>query len=78
MHGVLLQTALQFLCYPSAFSDQLVDFFHVVLSYNSSFSTSVGLMGDVCVSVPKMFQPLYDTAGTHADISTHTTKSLIE
>jgi len=40
-------------------------------------ATTARLIGDVRVSVLKMFHPPSDTAGTHAGISVHTTKSLI-
>jgi hypothetical protein len=54
-----------------------------VASYINNFpfskkSTTARLIGDVLVPVFKMFHPPSDTAGTHADISTHTTKSLID
>jgi hypothetical protein len=60
-------------CYPSVFSDELVDFLLVVLSCSSSRSTNVRLIGDVGFSVLKMFHPPSDTAGTHAGISIHIT-----
>jgi hypothetical protein len=63
-------------CYPSALSDELVDFLLVALSCSSSRSTTARLIGDVRVSVLKMFHPLSDTAGTHTGISRHTMKSL--
>jgi hypothetical protein len=65
-------------CYSSVFSDELVDFFLVALSCSSSLSTTARMIGDVLVSVLKMFQPPSDTADTHADISVHTTKSLVD
>jgi hypothetical protein len=67
-----------FECYPSVLSDELVDFLLVLLSCSSSLSTTERLIGDVRVSVLKMFHPPSDTADTHADISTHTTESLID
>jgi hypothetical protein len=63
--------------YPSVLSDELVDFLLVVLSCSSSRSATARLIGDVRVSVLKMFHPPSDTAGTHAGINTHTTKSLV-
>jgi hypothetical protein len=60
--------------YPSVFSDDPVDFLLVALSCSSSRSTTARLMGDVRVSVLKMFHPPSDTAGTHTDISIHTAK----
>jgi hypothetical protein len=65
-------------CYPSVLSDELVDFFFVALSCSSSRSTTARLIGDVSLSVLKMFHPSSDTADTHVDISIHTTKSLID
>jgi hypothetical protein len=65
-------------CYPSDLFDDLVDFLLVALSCSSSRSTSARLIGDVHVSVLKMFRPPSDTAGTHPDISIHTTKSLLD
>jgi hypothetical protein len=64
-------------CYPSVLSDELVDFLPVAPSCSCSRSTTARLIGDVRVSVLKMFHPPSDSAGTHADISTHTTKSLV-
>jgi hypothetical protein len=49
--------------YPSVLSDELVDFLLVALSCSSSRSTTARLIGDVHVSVLKMFQPPSDTAG---------------
>jgi hypothetical protein len=77
-HGVPLQAALQFLCYPSVFSDEFVDILLVALSCSSSRSTTARLIGDVRVSVLKMFHSPFETAGTHAGISIHTTKSLVD
>jgi hypothetical protein len=52
--------------------------FCLLRSVNSrSRSNTARLIGDVRVSVLKMFHPPSDTAGTHAGISIHTTKSLI-
>jgi hypothetical protein len=65
-------------CYISVLSDELVDFLLVTLSCSSSRSTTARLIGDVRVSVLKMFHPPSDTADTHADISIHTTKSLVD
>jgi hypothetical protein len=65
-------------CYPSDLSDDLVDFLLVALSCSSSLSTTERLIGDVRVSVLKMFHQPSDTAGTHADISIHTMKSLVD
>jgi hypothetical protein len=65
-------------CYPSVLSDELVDFLLVALSCISSRSTTARLIGDVRVSVLKMFHPPSDTTDTHADISIHTTKSLVD
>jgi hypothetical protein len=65
-------------CYLSVLSDELVDFLLVALSCSSSPSTTERLIGDVRVSVLKMFQPSSDTANTHTDISLHTTKSLVD
>jgi hypothetical protein len=53
-------------CYPSVSSDEL--------SCSSSQSAAARLIGDVRVSVLKMFHPPSDTAG----ISIHTTKSLVD
>jgi hypothetical protein len=78
LHGAPFKAALQFLCYPSVLSDELVDFLLVALSCSSSRSTTVLLFDDLRVSVLKMFHPPSDTAGTHADISIHTTKSLVD
>jgi hypothetical protein len=64
-------------CYPSVLSDELVDFLLVALSCCSSQSTTARLIGDVRLSVLKMFHPPSDTAGTRADISIHTMKSLV-
>jgi hypothetical protein len=44
----------------------------------SSRPTTARLIGDVRVSVLKMSRPPCDTAGTHADISIHIMKSLID
>jgi hypothetical protein len=65
-------------CYPSVLADELVDFLLVALSCSSSRSTTARLIGDVRVSVLKMFHPPSDTAGTHTDISIHTTKLLLD
>jgi hypothetical protein len=65
-------------CYPSVLSDELVDFLLVALSCSSSRSTTEWLIDDVHVSVLKMFHSPSDTADTHADISIHTTKSLVD
>jgi hypothetical protein len=65
-------------CYPSVLSDELVDFLLVALSCSSSRPTTERLIGDVRVSILKIFHPPSDTAGTHADISIHTTKSLVD
>jgi hypothetical protein len=65
-------------CYLSVFSDELVDFLLVALSCSSSLSTTARLIGDVDVSVLKMFHSISDTASTHADISIQTTKSLVD
>jgi hypothetical protein len=65
-------------CYPSVFSDELVDILLVALSCSSSRSTTARLIGDVRVSVLKMFHPPSDIAGSHADISIHATKSLTD
>jgi hypothetical protein len=54
-------------------SDELVQFLLVAVSCISSRSTTARLIGDVRVSVLKMFHPPPDTA----DISIHTTKSLV-
>jgi hypothetical protein len=51
-------------CYPSILSDEFVDFLLVALSCSSSRSTTARLIGDVRVSVLKMFHPPSDTAGT--------------
>jgi hypothetical protein len=59
-------------------SDEFVDFLLVAPSGGSSRFTTARLIGDVGVSVLKVFHPPSDTAGTHADISTHITKSLVE
>jgi hypothetical protein len=59
-------------------SDELVNFLFVALSFSSSLSTTMQLIGDVHVSVLKTFYPPSDTAGTHADISIHTTKLLVD
>jgi hypothetical protein len=59
-------------------SDELVDFLLVALSCSSSLSITARLIGDVRVSVLKMFHPPSDTAGTHADISIHNRKPLID
>jgi hypothetical protein len=64
-------------CYPSGFSDELVDFLLVALSCSSLLSTTARLIGDVRISVLKMFHPPFDTAGTHEGTSVHTTKSLV-
>jgi hypothetical protein len=53
-------------------------FLLVALSCSCSRSTTARLIGGVHVSVLKMFHPPPDTAGTHADISRHTTKSLVD
>jgi hypothetical protein len=65
-------------CYPSVFSDELVDVSLVALSCSSSLSTTARLIGDVRVSILKMFHSSSDTASTHAGISIHTTKSFID
>jgi hypothetical protein len=65
-------------CYLSVFSDELIDFLLVTLSCSSSLSTTARLIGDVRVSVLKMFHPPSDTADTHADISIHTMKLLLD
>jgi hypothetical protein len=65
-------------CYPPVLSDELADFLLVALICSSSRSTTVRLIGDVRVSVLKMFHPRSDSADTHADISIHTTKSLLD
>jgi hypothetical protein len=65
-------------CNFSALSDDIVDFLLVALSCSSSRSTTARLIGDVRVSVIKMFHPLSDTVGTHAVISRHTAKSLVD
>jgi hypothetical protein len=62
----------------SVLSVELVDFLLVALSCSSSRSTTARLIGDVRVSVLKMFHPPSDTAGTHAGTSRHTTKSLAD
>jgi hypothetical protein len=59
-------------CYPSVLSDEPVDFLLVALSCSSSLSATARLIGDVRVSVLKMFHPRCDTADTHTDISIHT------
>jgi hypothetical protein len=51
--------------------DELVDVLLVALSCSSSPSTTARLIGDVRVSVLKMFHPPSDTADTQADISIH-------
>jgi hypothetical protein len=56
----------------------IVDFLLVALSCSSSLLTTARLIGDVRVSVLKMFHPPSDTAGTHADVSINTTKSLTD
>jgi hypothetical protein len=53
-------------------------FLLVALSCNSSRSTSARLIGDDRSSVLKMFRPPSDTAGTHADITIHTTELLVD
>jgi hypothetical protein len=65
-------------CHRSVLSDELVDFLHVALGCSSSRLTTARLICDVPVSVLKMFHPPSDTAGTHTDISIHTTKSLVD
>jgi hypothetical protein len=65
-------------CYPSVFSDEFVDFLLVALSCSSSLSTTARLIGDVRVSVLKMYHPASDNADTHADISIHTMKLLAD
>jgi hypothetical protein len=65
-------------CYPSVLSDELVDFLLAALSCSSSRSTTAQLIRDVRVSVLKMFHPPSDTADTHAGISIHSTKSLVD
>jgi hypothetical protein len=65
-------------CCPSVLTEELVDFLLVALSCSSSLSTTTRLIGDVRVSVLKMFQPSSDTAGTHAGISIHIIKSLVD
>jgi hypothetical protein len=46
-------------CYPSVLCDELVDFLLVALSCISSRSTTARLIGDVRVSVLKMFHPTF-------------------
>jgi hypothetical protein len=53
-------------------------FLLLALSCSSSRSTTARLIGDVCFSVLKIFHSLSDLADTHADISIHTTKSLVD
>jgi hypothetical protein len=65
-------------CNPSVLSDELVNFLLVALSCSSSRSTTARTIGDVRVSVLKMFHPPSDTADTSAGISIHTTKSLLD
>jgi hypothetical protein len=65
-------------CYPSGLSDELVDFLLVALSCSSSQSTTEWLIGNICVSVLKMFHQPSDAAGTHLVISIHTIKSLTD
>jgi hypothetical protein len=73
-HGAPLQLRCNFSdCYPSVLSDKLVDFLLVALSCSSSLSTTARLIGDIRVSVLKMFHPPSDTADTHAGISMQTT-----
>jgi hypothetical protein len=64
LHGAPLQAAFEFLL--------------LALNCRSSQSTTARLIGDVHVSVLKMFHPTSDIAGTHAGISIHTTKSLAD
>jgi hypothetical protein len=62
-------------CYPSVFlSDELVDVLLVALSCISSRPTTARLIGDVRVSVLKMYHPPPHTA----DISINTAKSLVD
>jgi hypothetical protein len=42
------------------------------------WSTTARLIGDVRVPVLKMFHPPSDTVGTHADISIHIMKSIVD
>jgi hypothetical protein len=65
-------------CYHSVLSDELVDIFLAALSCSSSLLITALLIDDFRVSVLKMFHPPSDTAGTYADISIHTTKSLVD
>jgi hypothetical protein len=65
-------------CYPSVLSDELVNVLLVALSCSSSRSTIARLIGDIRVSVLKMVHSPSDIADTHAGISIHTTKSLVE
>jgi hypothetical protein len=59
-------------------SDEFVDILLTALSCSISRSTTERLIGDVRVSVLKMFHPPSDTADTHTDISIHSTKSLVD
>jgi len=45
-------------------SDELADSLLVVLGCSNSLSTTAQLIGNVCVSILKMFYPPSDTAGT--------------
>jgi hypothetical protein len=65
-------------CYPSVLSDEPIDFLLIALSCSGSRLTTARLIGDVRVSVLKMFHPPSDTADTHADVSIHITKSLVD
>jgi hypothetical protein len=62
---------------PSHLFDELVEFLLLALSYSSSQPTTARMIGNVRVSVIKMFNLPSDTAGTRVGISIHTMKSLV-
>jgi hypothetical protein len=66
-------------CYPSDLSDELVDFLLVALSCSSSQSTTARLMAMSVFPCLKCFTHLLTLlTPTHADISIHTAKSLVD
>jgi hypothetical protein len=65
-------------CYPLVLSDVLINFLLVAFICSSSRSTIVQLISDVHVPVVKMFYPPSGITGTHAGITIHTKKSLVD
>jgi len=65
-HGVICQAVLQFPCHLAVLFHEHVNFQLTTFSCGASWSTTAWLMGDVCVSIFKVFHSSSDSIGSHS------------